>query len=896
MLNYRYILYTAACIILSIHYCDAQNRYELNSHWKYAALSTVHDSGTILSKPSYPLSDWDPAVVPGTVLTSLLANGKIPDPYYGMNNERIPDIYKTGNAYYTYWFVNEFKELPVAGRQTWLSFRGINYSCEIYLNGHKVNAQPYKGMFLRKSFNITSLLARDGNNRLAVLVLPGDHPGNPNGGQGGDGTIARDVATQYTAGWDWIQPIRDRNTGIWDKVYIERTGPVNLVDPHVVTTVPGVRFPDEKQAPAIINVSADLENTSEHAEEGWLEYQLQFPGGSPFRGGSPSMKVVIPAHTKMTVSLPVLTLQNPKLWWPSGYGAQDLYTLQVRFRSSNQTISDSETVRFGIRQIDTRWNTTTGSREILVNGQRIFIKGGNWIVSDAMLRFSAQRYDAEIRFHRDMNLNLIRVWGGALVERPEFYEACDRYGLLVFQDFWMSGDCNGRWMDPMKLEDQWTRRNYPDDHALYLASAADMIRMVRNHPSLAIWCAGNEITPPGDILAPLRDSIMPALDGTRWLVPYSNADEMSQNTLGGNGDGPYGIQPPALFWEHRTFPFNSEVGSVGLSDYESLQRFIPKENLIAPKYIAPAVSGGRGKEETDSVWKYHLYHGVGYDHYLLPYGEPTDAKDFTRKAQLVNYEQYRALAEGFSAHIWQWYTGVIIWKTQNPWTAMRGQMYDYYLDPNACLYGLHEGSEPLHIMYNPDDGELMLVNNHFKGQNNLMLVVKKVSMTGRDSLITQVLTYIGGSMSKKLDNLPTGKALGGEQGAFLSLQLLDEHKKVVSDNLYWLTDKDGHYSGLQTMNKAALNVQAKLLKPGSIEVTLTNAGNQPVAFFNRLSLVNATTRQRVLPVFYSDNYVSVLPGGEKKIQIDYSPAVIKELPMVSVSGWNVDEQILPVAH
>ncbi len=98
---------------------------------------------------------------------------------------------------------------------------------------------------------------------------------------------------------------------------------------------------------------------------------------------------------------------------------------------SNQTVSDSETVRFGVRQIDTRWNSTTGSREILVNGQRIFIKGGNWIVSDAMLRFSAERYDAEVRFHRDMNLNLIRVWGGALVERPEFYEACDRYGLLV---------------------------------------------------------------------------------------------------------------------------------------------------------------------------------------------------------------------------------------------------------------------------------------------------------------------------------------------------------------------------------------------------------------------------------------------------------------------------------
>ena len=107
----------------------------------------------------------------------------------------------------------------------------------------------------------------------------------------------------------------------------------------------------------------------------------------------------------------------------------------------------------------------------VVNGQKIFIKGGNWIVSDEFLRFSQSRYDAEIRFHRDMNLNLIRVWGGALTERPEFYEACDKYGLLVWQDFWNSGDCNGRWQDPKKKENQWVRRGYPDDHELFLNSA-----------------------------------------------------------------------------------------------------------------------------------------------------------------------------------------------------------------------------------------------------------------------------------------------------------------------------------------------------------------------------------------------------------------------------------------
>src|SRR5579859_5362855 len=105
--------------------------------------------------------------------------------------------------------------------------------------------------------------------------------------------------------------------------------------------------------------------------------------------------------------------------------------------------------------------------------------------------------------------------------------------------------------------------------------------------------------------------------------------------------------------------------------------------------------------------------------------------------------------EGFSSHMWDWYTGAIIWKTQNPWTAMRGQMYDYYLDPNACLYGLHNGSAPLHIMYNPVNGMVMAANNTFKAHRSMMLVVKTYDMTGKDSLITQVFADIGATTVKK---------------------------------------------------------------------------------------------------------------------------------------------------
>jgi hypothetical protein len=858
---------------------SAQQQQSLEGSWVCAPVGDVKASGTEISQPGYAVGKWMKATVPGTVLTTLLDNGKVPDPFYGMNNNQIKDIYETGRDHYTYWFVRDFEERAKDQRQIWLHLRGVNYSAEIYLNGHKVNTTMHKGMFLRQVYNITSLLADDGKNRLAIIIYPPDPVGNANGGQGGDGTIARSVSHTYVAGWDWIQPIRDRNTGIWDKVYIEKTGAVNVKNPHVITRVPGVRRPnDPKQAPAIIRVSAELENPTGEAVAGVLQYVLE--------GKTISKEVTVAARSTEEIALPDYELANPKLWWPHGYGQQNLYDIDITFKEKKGTVSDTEHVRLGVREMSKVWNTTTRSMQVQVNGQKIFIKGGNWIISDAMLRLSEKRYDAEIRFHRDMNLNLIRVWGGALFERPEFYAACDKYGLLVMQDFWMSGDCNGRWLDPMKKEDQWVRRNYPDDHGLFLTSARDMIKMARNHPSLAIYCGGNEITPPEDILTPLRDEIIPTLDGTRWLIEYSNADSMSYNFLGGNGDGPYGIQSIETFWQNRTWPFNSEVGSVGVGDIESLKRFIPEDHLVAPTFNDKAV---------DPVWDYHKY--IGYGEHMRPYGDAKDAADFTKKAQLINYNQYRALMEGFSAHMWEWYTGSIIWKTQNPWTAMRGQMYDYYLDPNACLYGLRKGSEPLHIMYNPVDGMVMGVNNGFDVHRDLMLSIETIDMQGKAMPYTKVFAEIGPTTAKKyLSVKGVLDQVAAKEGVFLKLSLTNTHKEVVAENFYWVPSAAGTYTGLNTLKPAALTATVKKTSAGQFTVTLTNPSSGPVAFFNRVALVDQATGKRVLPAFYDDNYVSLLPGEARTVTIDVDPKIIPAKASVSLEGWNVGKISVPVGQ
>ncbi len=857
---------------------QAAQKTELNSEWYCRNRAGVAPSGgELTSEGIIAAEEWMPAVVPGTVLTTLLENGNVPDPFFGMNNEDIADIYDVGSDHYTYWFYTEFDLHEIQPPdQFYLHFRGVNYGCDVFLNGEKLNEKTHYGMFLRQRYRVTDVI-REGKNRLAVLVLPPDPAGNPNGGQGGDGVIGRNVMHQYVAGWDWIQPVRDRNTGIWDKVFLEKAGPVNIKNPHVVTKVPGKRYPGAAQEPCLVSVSAELENASPRKVKGKVSGRI---------GGLMVLKdVTLAPFTKIKVAFQDFKIENPALWWPNGYGEQALYDLELSF-AVKKDISDRESVRFGIREIRTAWNERTRSRQVYVNGQKVFIKGGNWIISDAMLRFSEQRYDAEIRMHRQMNLNCIRIWGGAITERPEFYDACDRYGILVMQDFWMSGDCNGRWLDPRKKEDQWTRRNYPDDHNLFLKSAGDQIRMIRNHPSLAFWCGGNEIAPPEDILTPLKDSLR-VLDGTRWFTESSTWDSMSFNFIGGNGDGPYSIQPVARFFEEKSFPFNSEVGSVGMPDIEGLSRYIPEDALVLPGTYEPEEGdGNRRRSRIHPVWRYHKF--SGYRDFISKYGEPENVGDYAFKAQLVNYNQYRALMEGFTAHMWDWYTGVIIWKTQNPWTAMRGQMYDYYLDPNGGLYGLRHGAAPLHIFYDPVQGQVLIANNTFKPFHDMMIQVSCLDMGGKEELIYQEIVSLNPTTTRRFGWIGRRlERLGNAEGVFLSMKLLDAGQELLDENFYWLPDSTGRYSGLQKLEKVSLSATAVMTDSGQIEVVLENPSKaNPVSFFNRISVVDKDSGKRVLPVFYSDNYVSVLPGERKAIYIDNEKTTSPESFKIYINGWN----------
>ncbi|WP_315822899.1 hypothetical protein [Paraflavitalea speifideaquila] len=358
---------------------------------------------------------------------------------------------------------------------------------------------------------------------------------------------------------------------------------------------------------------------------------------------------------------------------------------------------------------------------------------------------------------------------------------------------------------------------------------------------------------------------------------------MSMNILKGNGDGPYNIQPTDTFWKFRTYPFNSEVGSVGLGDYESLKRFLPMENMAPPVYTA-AANGQRAREKADPVWEYHKY--IGYQDYISRYGPVKDARDFAMKAQLVNYDQYRALMEGFSAHMWSWYTGTIIWKTQNPWTALRGQMYDYYLDPNACLYGLRNGGEPVHAMYNPVEGTVMTVNNRFTSINNGFLTVEAFDMDGHSTALPGgygIVKLDAGAVNTFKSIKDTLDKLRAAKGIFLSIHLSNTNKRTFSNNIYWLPAANGQYTGLNELKPATLVLNATIEKPGQMGVELINETGA-IAFFNRISILHPLTKERILPAFYSDNYITLLPYTRKYVFIEWNDKSLT--PLVNIEGWN----------
>ncbi|MGN6374094.1 MAG: glycosyl hydrolase 2 galactose-binding domain-containing protein [Sphingomonas sp.] len=884
------------------------DRWQVNG-WRLAAAPDVKADGAALSRPGYDAGKWYAATVPGTVLQTLVDRGVYPDPYYGLDNLAIPEKL----AQQDYWYRTSFTVPPeAAGKKLTLVFNGINYASDVWLNGQRIGGT--EGAFIRGKFAVTPVA---GENVIAVKVSPPPHPGipheqsiaagvGPNGGQ-----LAIDGPTFIaTEGWDWIPGIRDRDTGLWLPVDLEAHGTVTIGDPHVVTDLP---LPNTDSADVYITVP--VENSTGQAQQVTVR--------AAFDDVTVEKTVTAPpGETKVKLApdeFRQLHVLHPKLWWPNGYGAPNLHDLTLTVATGG-AVSDTRSLKFGIREVsydlslfDAKGNlrrvnvqptngwldgeklidvTHAGIKEtphgwaesltpagehspavtdasadalpephltIRVNGVKIAARGGNWGMDDAMKQSSRAHLAPYFRLQREAHLNIIRNWMGNNDEET-FYELADENGMMVLNDFWQS------------------TQNYqiePEDPQLFLKNARDVIKRYRNHPSIVVWFGRNEGVPYPTLNEGLDDAVAD-LDGTRWYTGSSNSVELQ-------GSGPYDYRPPVGYFTDLATGFSVESGTPSLSTLESIKRWIPKAD----------------RWPLSDTLAYHDWHfsGNGDTHGFMKalgtmFGAPDSLEDFERKAQMMNMEDHKAMYEGFLGHLWTKNSGHLLWMSHPAWPSNIWQLYSWDYDMSAAYFGAKEANKPLHVQLNLPDNKLVVLNTTLHDHPGMTVGTRVVGLDGA-SLFTRT-DRLDARANRKTDlaDVPLAPILAQHGAALVELVLKDGDGQEVDRNFYWRGKDEAAYRALDGLAQAPLQLSAAApVRDGDdmkVQVTLANRGPVP-ALEAKLTLVDGKGTQ-VLPAYYQDNYVSLLPGETRTIDIRYPATNTVDGATLNLRGWNVEQQ------
>jgi beta-galactosidase/beta-glucuronidase len=885
------------------------NEWALAGGWRLIEAPKTDAAGSAISQPGYRTEGWMDATVPGTALTTLVERGVYPDPDFGLNNLAIPETLNKQD----YWYRTEFRPpASLKGRRFRLTLHGVNYAASVWLNGRPLG--DVRGAFARGEFDVSTLVRPGRANAFAVRVSPPPHPGIPHeesvkAGPGPNGGhMALDGPTFFcTEGWDWIPGVRDRATGIWQEVTLKATGPVRVGDVRVVTDLP---LPD--LAPATVSITVPLRNDTGRTVTGLLE--------TSFEGVGIVRRVVVPpgeSEEKFTpADSPVLIIRYPRLWWPNGYGSPELYNLKVKFTTLAGAESDSTSLRFGIRELSYEltlldpagrlrrvdFNPTAAdaagqhvvnvSHEgifesaagwvasfmhglensaavrsledlrasphlaLRVNGVRIAARGGNWGLDDSRKRVARERLEPYFRLHREAGLNMIRNWMGQNYSEA-FFDLADEYGLLVWNDFWLSTQ-------------DWNLE--PTDSALFLANAREVILRFRNHPSVTIWCGRNEGVPPPTINEGL-DALVRALDGTRYYTPNSRDVNLQ-------GSGPWHYGEPLKFFTTRARGFSTELGLPSVPNAETLRAMLPPESIWPP----------------GDAWAYHDWHsksGGDINHFMKALedelGAPSDLQDFERKAQLLNYESHRAMFEGFNANLWSPNTGRLMWMSHPAWPSTEWQMYASDYSADGAYYGVKKACEPLHVQLNLPGLETAVVNTTRLARANLTLAARAFSVKGEELFAreAQISAPANDIVRGFRLELPGGASRGA---ALIKLELKDETGRVLSENFYWHAPQPAGYRALNdlpTVDVSGTAARVGVKAGARVEVELTNRG-QSVALAVQATLRDAATGARLLPAYASDNFVSLLPGETRRLTIE-TPATAAGDLRVELKGWNVRE-------
>ncbi len=863
----------------------------LRNNWKVVSSVLAGNDGAALTKNKVDLKNWKSTSLPATALSVMIRNGLYPNPYVGTNNMQIPDLSDEFNHKYDlfqyshikgknpwldpYWYRCTF-EVPeaYAEKKIWLTLGEINYRAELWFNGELLaDTSEVVGMERFFRFDISSLANLKGQNTLAIAIYPPDHPGVPAdapltplaapGLNMADGMISKDYTKWDVLGWDWIPAVRDRDMGITEDVFIHATDQLEFDNLYVTSDLPlpATNF-------ANVTLSTDLVNHSSQSVEGIIKATISRNNQAinleqAFEVGPEDTLEFIWDKA----SMPQLHIMNPDLWWPLGYGEPALYTLSLKAISENEKAKKE--IHFGIREIESYMGAN--ERVYKINGEEIYCKGGNWVM-DMMLNWTTARYEQEIQLTKHANLNMLRVWGPTGAPPESFYEAADRNGILVWQDF---------------LNDYWgTFKNTPGmspEESLFEKASIQMVKRYRNHPSLIIWCGGNEGPNPREEL--LMNKVLPQYDGrdSKHYLKISNGDGL-------HGGGPYHtILPELYFSEPKLSGFSSEIGPSGVPEFESVKRFMPDRGLT----WAP------GRFPIDGVWAYHdainfsgndkrkfsHYDDIVRNFYGAPDSTLAGIENYLDKCQLLNHDVYRACLEAVNSQLWENSSGILLWKSNSSWPSMVWQVYDWYLQCHAGYYGIKKSAAPQSLQFNRRSHKIEVVNASLKKFTKTHVAAVLYDKDLSKIWEASVSLDLDKNSVFELDKMVPVT----EDVCFLKLELESQSGDPMADNFYWLSTKNDFKSfnelpepdiEINTLNKSA-DSAFKIYS-----VSISNEGKS-LGLMTNLKIVDPDSGLEILPSYWSDNYLSLMPGEQKEVEVRLETDELPEKVVLTYKSFNM---------
>lgn len=859
---------------------------------------------------------WISVAYPTSVQMAHFKAGILGDPYKHLNAREHEKLEQK-----VWYYKKEFK-LPAEskGKNILLNFDGIDYFAKVWLNGNLLGT--HTGIFGGPVIDISDEVSYDKTNDLLVEVISANYQ-NPNYDNRNPGTI---IKGWFLTGGSAMEPYF--NLGLWRNVRIEIVPKYHIERPFLFTkniknnqaTIGFTmeifsgkntqdyqlhpwnlcqisNYSSPRQAPQNIKVKDNLTVLLEFIDNGKVAFSKEF---SPY---------VIEGRCWMEEEF---TVENLKLWYPNGMGNPDFYQARISLKVNGKS-TDAIEFDFGIRTIEQvrTAGVRTGDRwqnwQFVVNGKKLFIKGINWMPVDALYDLTADKYDWAIKMAKNAGFQMFRIWGSALLESKEFYDACNKYGIMVWQDFNIANFDTPDWP-----QDVWE------------AQVCQNIFRLRNQPSLAVWCGGNEFNPysygNATSIGILERNIA-IFDPTRCFVRTS-PDAGSFHS--------YPDFDPAWYKGFDLIPYVAETGVHCITDPKNIREVVTASEL-------EDLSGMYDKEFADKHPEF-VEHFAEYNPARVPrmlsrashidnMAKPT-LESIAEATQVGAGEFYQVMSEGFQSN-YPVTAGLMPWVYKRPWPVVAAiNMVDGYGQPSATYYFLKRTYDPTRVsvdikrlLWAPGETfpvgikvlngvnqpaiegkvEVKILDDRF---NEIWKESKNIHVTAETSVSAvelgtfdipddykEKIFFVIANLYDKNGN----KISGAEYWPRTIRQMEDPefYKKFSTEPVEWPTLEKGPWlKQVVVKNKTTLEVtdiQVKSFSEGRgiMSFTVRNTGKNP-SFMTRLEMEDV---KRIF--FASDNYFLLESYETKTIEMEF---VVREDKPVNqfklmVGGWNTKSVI-----